>query len=130
MVPPLGAGRSPTDEFKREQRMTQFILRPRVNRKLREESSSFLFTQNRGQCQDSVVSFLLYLYSVSIYTKLWTVSFYLSRTTIPNSSNLFSIFLTFKDGVPTSKLSIDLLRKSISFLFKSNWLMSTSLSIP
>ena len=28
MVPPLGAGRSPTDEFEREQRMTQFILRP------------------------------------------------------------------------------------------------------
>ena len=28
VVPPLGAGRSPTDEFKREQRMTQFILRP------------------------------------------------------------------------------------------------------
>ena len=28
VVPPLGAGRSPTDEFKRERRMTQFILRP------------------------------------------------------------------------------------------------------
>lgn len=28
LVPPLGTGRSPTDEFKQEQRMTQFILRP------------------------------------------------------------------------------------------------------
>ena len=107
VVPPLGAGRSPTDEFKREQRMTQFILRP---------LSRYIFLLG-----------CLFLLLYAIYYQRWLIGIItLILWSIRYVYQLFVFQNTSKDlkerRYTASLLFFDLLQPLWNFRYKLIWL--------